>query len=97
MRGMHLEGLPGGELVAEGLRDLAAGQESVAALLVQIGAPRLSALGLQIPVVSRRAVAFHSGGSGGRALRPDRRHQQRIEAPGEGRTRCHPQRAMGHQ
>lgn len=33
--------LPGGDLVAAGLEDLAQGRETVAALLVSIGAPRL--------------------------------------------------------
>jgi hypothetical protein len=47
-RRMDLERLPGGDLIAEGLRDLAAGQDSVPALLVLIGAPRLTALGLSI-------------------------------------------------
>lgn len=42
-------GVPGSDLVDEGLRDLAAGVESVAALLVSIGAPRLRQLGLTIP------------------------------------------------
>jgi hypothetical protein len=40
--------LPGGELVAKGLRDVAAGVETVEALLVSIGAPRLTALGLTV-------------------------------------------------
>jgi hypothetical protein len=42
-------GFPGGDLVQEGLRDLAAGVESVPALLVAIGAPRLRRSGLDIP------------------------------------------------
>lgn len=42
-------GLPGAELVEEGLRDLAAGRRSVAALLVSIGAPRLRGLGFEVP------------------------------------------------
>lgn len=46
---MNLEQLPGGDLIAEGLRDLAAGEETVPALLVLIGAPRLSTLGFRIP------------------------------------------------
>ncbi len=46
---MRLEGLPGGELVRQGLADLAAGRESEAALLVQVGAPRLRRLGLAVP------------------------------------------------
>lgn len=46
---MNLERLPGADLIAEGLRDLAAKRETVPALLVLVGAPRLSALGLCIP------------------------------------------------
>jgi hypothetical protein len=41
--------LPGGELIAAGLEDLGRGVESVAALLVSIGAPRLRRLGYHIP------------------------------------------------
>ena len=40
--------LPGQDLVEQGLADLDAGHESVPALLVSIGAPRLRALGFQI-------------------------------------------------
>ena len=40
---------PGGDLIRQGLEDLAAGRESEAALLVLIGAPRLRALGLPVP------------------------------------------------
>jgi hypothetical protein len=40
---------PGGDLVAAGLGDLARGVESVEALLVSIGAPRLRVAGLDIP------------------------------------------------
>ena len=42
-------GLPGAELIEQGLRDLAAGLESDAALLVLIGAPRLAHMGLAVP------------------------------------------------
>jgi len=42
-------GVPGSDLVAEGLRDLAAGIESAPALLVSIGAPRLRQLGVVVP------------------------------------------------
>lgn len=42
-------GIPGGDLVAEGLADLANGQETIAALLVSIGAPRLRRLGIDVP------------------------------------------------
>jgi len=40
--------LPGAELVEKGLRDLEGGVESVEALLVSIGAPRLRELGLVV-------------------------------------------------
>jgi hypothetical protein len=46
---MDLDALPGGDLIAAGLDDLAADRESIPALLVMIGAPRLSALGLAVP------------------------------------------------
>ena len=45
---MQWDHLPGGDLVEQGLRDLAAGRESVGALLVSIGAPRLALL-LELP------------------------------------------------
>lgn len=37
--------LPGGDLIAEGRRDLAQRRETAAALLVSIGAPKLARLG----------------------------------------------------
>ncbi len=40
--------LPGGDLVSRGIADLERGAETVEALLVSIGASRLSALGLQV-------------------------------------------------
>ena len=40
--------LPGEDLVARGLDDLEHGTESVSALLVSIGAPRLRALGIDV-------------------------------------------------
>jgi hypothetical protein len=40
--------LPGEDLVRKGLADLDRGLESVEALLVSIGAPRLTALGLRV-------------------------------------------------
>jgi hypothetical protein len=52
------EGLPGGDLIQAGIEDLARGVESVPALLVSIGAPRLRRLGLvverPIPAPERR-------------------------------------------
>jgi hypothetical protein len=41
MRSMDFRGLPGGELIRQGIEDLAANRSTVAALLVAIGAPRL--------------------------------------------------------
>ena len=41
--------LPGNELVTAGLRDLKDGRETIASLLVAIGAPKLRSLGLLIP------------------------------------------------
>ena len=41
--------MPGGELVVQGLDDLARGVESVASLLVSIGAGRLRCSGLAVP------------------------------------------------
>jgi hypothetical protein len=45
---MASDGLPGEDLVAAGLTDLAAGRETVEAALVSIGAPRLMALGYHV-------------------------------------------------
>ena len=43
------DGLPGAELIEAGLQDLRAGRETIAGLLVAIGAPRLRELGLNLP------------------------------------------------
>ncbi len=45
---MELERLPGGDLVAKGLEDIACSRETVEALLVSIAAPRLRALGVTV-------------------------------------------------
>ena len=47
--GVVSSALPGEELVSRGLHDLERGVESVEALLVSIGAPRLGRLGFEIP------------------------------------------------
>lgn len=52
---MSIEFLPGAELVTEGVADLAAGRESIAALLVSIGGPRLRLLGVAVPATIDRA------------------------------------------
>lgn len=46
---MDAHGLPGEDLLADGLHDLQRGVESVASLLVSIGAPRLRDLGVEVP------------------------------------------------
>jgi len=43
------DALPGGDLVRQGLADLARGEETIAALLVSIGAPRLRRIGVAVP------------------------------------------------
>jgi hypothetical protein len=43
------DALPGADLIREGLRDLENGVESVPALLVLVGAPRLRGLGFDVP------------------------------------------------
>jgi hypothetical protein len=49
-----LTGVPGGDLVAEGLRDLAAGRQTAASVLVEIGAPKLRQLGIAVPETADR-------------------------------------------
>lgn len=48
---MHddLSAFPGGDVIAAGLRDLAAGVESIPSLVVLTGAPRLRTLGFDVP------------------------------------------------
>jgi hypothetical protein len=41
--------LPGGDLIEKGLADLHAGRETIEALLVAMGAPRLRTIGLDLP------------------------------------------------
>jgi hypothetical protein len=45
-----LSSLPGHDLVAEGLADLAAGRETAPGLLVTMASPRLRAVGIDVPV-----------------------------------------------
>ncbi len=46
---MRLESLPGHEYIQAGLEDLERGIESIPALLICIGAPRLKRIGIPIP------------------------------------------------
>jgi hypothetical protein len=47
--GVSLHALPGGDRIAEGLKDLEAGQETAAALLVSVAYTRLRQLGVPVP------------------------------------------------
>jgi hypothetical protein len=49
MRDWH--GLPGADLVREGLEDLRSGRETPMAFLVAVGRPRLRQLGIDVPMV----------------------------------------------
>lgn len=51
---MQIEDFPGGDLVREGLNDLSRGVESIPALVVSIGAPRLRRMGMDFPVTPFR-------------------------------------------
>lgn len=46
---VDLTSLPGADLIQTGLADAAAGRETIASLLVSIGAPRLRRAGLEVP------------------------------------------------
>ena len=46
---MEIGALPGHDLISEGIDDLNDGIESIPALLVSIGAPRLRRLGMPVP------------------------------------------------
>jgi hypothetical protein len=50
-----LSACPGHDLVTAGLEDLAAGRETVAAMLVGMASPRLQALGIAVPACWERA------------------------------------------
>ena len=43
------EGLPAAELITEGLADLQRGRETIPALLVAIGSPKLQQIGINLP------------------------------------------------
>ena len=46
---MDWDDRPGGDLIRKGIEDLTAGRETVEALLVAIGAPRLRRAGIVVP------------------------------------------------
>ena len=41
--------LPGEDLISEGIKDLNMGRETIPALLVAIGAPKLRSVGIELP------------------------------------------------
>ena len=45
----QMDSLPGGDLISTGIQDLHYGRETIPALLVAIGAPKLRRLGLELP------------------------------------------------
>lgn len=45
----RFDGLPGADILIEGLRDMDRGVESIASLPVAIGGPRLRRLGIAVP------------------------------------------------
>ncbi len=46
--------LPGGDLIAQGLLDLAAGRQTVASMLVEIGSPKLGQFGIIVQSTTER-------------------------------------------
>lgn len=48
-----MRGLPGEETIRAGLRDLALGKETIASLLIAIGRPRLTGLGVALDLQNR--------------------------------------------
>lgn len=75
---MDLTAYPGGDLVEEGLADLARGEETIPALLVAIGAPRLRRLGLDVPDLGI-AIPEHRPTNGWRS--PTRTRRTRATTP----------------
>lgn len=45
----QMDSLPGGDLISAGIQDLQNQRETIPALLVAIGAPRLRRLGIELP------------------------------------------------
>jgi hypothetical protein len=54
-----VEGLPGADLVTEGIADLRGGRDTVAAALARMAAPRLRALGFDVPAVAAEQPGGH--------------------------------------
>lgn len=56
MQDRLFDGLPGADMIREGLADVVNQRESVAALLVMIGSPRLTRSNIQVPVTDEDAL-----------------------------------------
>jgi hypothetical protein len=57
---LDLDGLPGADLVTDGVADLRAGKDTAYAALVRTAAPRLRELGISVPErVSRQPSSHH--------------------------------------
>lgn len=55
----HLDGLPGADLVLQGIADLEQGRDTIAAALTEMAAPRLCAIGLEVPRTQSGRPAGH--------------------------------------
>jgi hypothetical protein len=54
-----VDGLPGANLVRQGIEDLERGRETIAAALTQMAAPRLRTIGLEVPRTRSGRPAGH--------------------------------------
>jgi len=57
MSAMNFDGLPAGELMQQGLADLAQRRDSIAAHLVKIASPRLRRCGMTVDLTDDEALA----------------------------------------
>ena len=56
---VDLEGLPGADLVVDGVADLRAGKDTTSAALVRMAAPRLREIGISVPQRASRQPSSH--------------------------------------
>ena len=54
-----VDGLPGADLVQQGIEDLEQGRDTIAAALTQMAAPRLRTIGLEVPSTQSGRPAGH--------------------------------------
>jgi hypothetical protein len=55
----RMDGLPGADLVRQGIGDLEEGRDTVAAALTQMAAPRFRTIGLEVPQTGSAGPAGH--------------------------------------